>query len=71
MVNIHGICTEVKREHLPHFFEVASVVNVMPAEMLQKEFLFDIKIYFYSIKINLHLIEYIYMISKYIFIQSK
>ena len=53
----------------------------MVAEMLQKEFLCDIKIYsiqlniftyqnIYSVKINLCSIKYIYMISKYIFIQS-
>ena len=43
----------------------------MVAEMLQKEFLCDIKLHFHSIKINLYSIEYIYMISKYIFIQLK
>ena len=42
----------------------------MIAEMWQKE-LCDIGKYFYSIKINLYSIYYIYMISKYIFIQSK
>ena len=42
----------------------------MVAEMLQKEFLCDIKKYFYSIKINLYSIKYIYVISKYVFIQS-
>ena len=41
------------------------------AEMLQMEFLCDIKIYFYSIKMNLYSIKYIFMKSKYIFIQSK
>ena len=42
----------------------------MVAEMLQKEFLCDIKLYFYAIKINLYSIKYIYMTSKYIFIQT-
>ena len=43
----------------------------MVAEMLQKEFLCDIKVYFYSVKINLYSIKYIYMITKNIFIQLK
>ena len=43
----------------------------MIAEMLQKEFLCNIKIYFYSIIINLFSTKYIYTISKYIFNQSK
>ena len=33
----------------------------MAGEMLQKEFLCDIKIYCYSIKIDLYSIKYIYM----------
>ena len=43
----------------------------------QNKFVFDkiysynIKIYFYSIKINFYSIKGIYMISKYVFIQSK
>ena len=43
----------------------------MVAELLQKELLCDIKIYFYSIRINLYSVNFIYMISKHIFIQSK
>ena len=46
-------------------------VRAKVTEMLQKQFLCDIKMYFYSIKINLYSIKYIYMISKYTFIQSK
>ena len=37
----------------------------------RKEFLRDIEIYFYLIKINLYSIKYIYMISNYILIQSR
>ena len=36
----------------------------MVAELLQKELLCDIKIYFYSIRINLYSVNFIYMISK-------
>ena len=43
----------------------------MVAEMLQKKFLCDTKTYFYSIKINLYSIKYIYIVSKYDFIQPK
>ena len=39
-------------------------VNTMVAEILQREFLCDIKIYFYSINISLYSIKCIYMISK-------
>ena len=34
----------------------------MVAELLQKELLCDIKIYFYSIRINLYSVNFIYMI---------
>ena len=54
------------KRHTRLFIEPA-----MAAEMLEKEFLCDIKIYFHSIKINLYSIKYIYMIPKYVFIQSK
>ena len=47
------------------------IVQTKVAEMLQKEFLCDIKLYFYSIKINLYSIKYIYIISKCVFIQLK
>ena len=47
------------------------VTLAMVAEMLQKKLLCDIKIYFYSIKINLYLIKYFYITSKCVFIQSK
>ena len=42
--------------------------NTMVTEMLQKEFLCDIELYFYSVKISFYSIKYTYMISKYIFI---
>ena len=35
----------------------------MVAEMLQKEFLHDIEIYFYSVKTHLYSTKYMYMIS--------
>ena len=41
----------------------------MVSEIMQKEFLFGIKIYFPSIKINFYSIKYIYMISS-IYISS-
>ena len=39
----------------------------MVAEMLQKEFLWDIKIYFYSITMNFHSIKYIYDLKIYLY----
>ena len=40
----------------------------MTAEMLQKEFLRDIKIHFSSIITNVYLIKYIHMTSKYVYL---
>ena len=49
------------------FWEVKNQFTCMVAEMLQKEFLCDIKIYFYSIKINFYSIKYIYDIKIYFY----
>ena len=41
---------------------------IMTAEMLQKEFLRDIKIHFSSIITNVYLIKYIHMTSKHVYL---
>ena len=43
------------------------MLTSMVADMLQKEFLCIIKIYFHSIKINFYLIKYIYDIKIYFY----
>ena len=50
-------------DKMSYVVDQKNIVQTKVTEMLQKEFLYNIKMCFYSIKINFYTIKYIYWIE--------